>query len=435
MPNTNDILKLLNIHDKNIYVDENCLNKEIIKGVECNVIDSTLTYTTPDMCPVCGSVNDNTIIKHGHKHSKVLIGNSINIPTYLNLNKQRYLCKSCNTTFTAFTEVVDKNCFISTQTKIKIVLDAKEKKSEKDISKDNFVSSTTVGNIIESLYPCISINTNSLPRNLSFDEFKSVKNVSGKMSFIVIDNDTGGILNILPDRRLNELTSYFYRYSKEERSKVKTISMDMYTPYITLVNKLFPNANIVTDRFHIVQLISKALNKTRIELMKKNKDNYNKLKRYWKLILKREDELDCDTYRYFTCYKGLHCESTIVTSLIELDETFYNTYNIYQRLLKAVKKKDKQLFFRVISEAPDNISEHMIKSLNTFKKMYDYISNALTFDYSNGKIEGTNNLIKTIKRISFGYRSFIKLKVRILLISNSLVTFNISKSRCLTTPT
>ncbi|HEY8364705.1 MAG TPA: transposase, partial [Haloplasmataceae bacterium] len=36
-------------------------------------------------------------------------------------------------------------------------------------------------------------------------------------------------------------------------------------------------------------------------------------------------------------------------------------------------------------------------------------------DYNNGVIEGINNKIKVIKRIAFGYRSFIHFKLRILI--------------------
>ncbi|MDE6195716.1 MAG: transposase, partial [Erysipelotrichaceae bacterium] len=42
--------------------------------------------------------------------------------------------------------------------------------------------------------------------------------------------------------------------------------------------------------------------------------------------------------------------------------------------------------------------------------------NSLEFPYSNGPIESVNTLIKVIKRIAFGYRSFSNFKTRILLI-------------------
>ena len=41
--------------------------------------------------------------------------------------------------------------------------------------------------------------------------------------------------------------------------------------------------------------------------------------------------------------------------------------------------------------------------------------NFLNYPYTNGFIEGTNNKIKVIKRIAFGYRSFYHFKARILI--------------------
>ena len=39
-------------------------------------------------------------------------------------------------------------------------------------------------------------------------------------------------------------------------------------------------------------------------------------------------------------------------------------------------------------------------------KDFDYVSNALKYEYSNQFTEGVNNFIKVLKRITFGYKSF-----------------------------
>ena len=57
------------------------------------------------------------------------------------------------------------------------------------------------------------------------------------------------------------------------------------------------------------------------------------------------------------------------------------------------------------------------------------VFNTLTYLFSNSMIEGTNNLIQVIKRLAFGYRSFIQLKTRILLISNNFVPCRFPKSK------
>lgn len=115
---------------------------------------------------------------------------------------------------------------------------------------------------------------------MCFDEFKSVKSAKGAMSFIFCDSETGRILDIVEDRRLHVLNDYFLRYSKAARNSVKTIVIDMYSPYISLVKSIFPKSKIIIDKFHIIQLFSRALNKTRIKIMNLDKDkkNYNKLK-------------------------------------------------------------------------------------------------------------------------------------------------------------
>ncbi len=56
-----------------------------------------------------------------------------------------------------------------------------------------------------------------------------------------------------------------------------------------------------------------------------------------------------------------------------------------------------------------------IKTLTLYK---DYIVNALNNCASNGRLEATNNLIKVIKRVAFGFRSLLHFKNRILIIHN-----------------
>ena len=106
---------------------------------------------------------------------------------------------------------------------------------------------------------------------------------------------------------------------------VKTICIDIYMPYIQLICEFFPNAKIITDRFHTIQLLSRSLTKTRILLMKHHKAHYNKLKRYWKLILKYRYDLDRTEFKARTCFNRWMREVDIVDYLVGIDETFKET--------------------------------------------------------------------------------------------------------------
>lgn len=83
------------------------------------------------------------------------------------------------------------------------------------------------------------------------------------------------------------IRNHFLRYSSQVRSRVKVITMDMFSRYYDIARKLFPNAKIVLDRFHIVQHLSQAMNRLRIQVMNRfdrKSHEYKALKRYWKLI-------------------------------------------------------------------------------------------------------------------------------------------------------
>ena len=250
------ILNLINLIDENISFDEKFCSEEKISDRKVKVFNGCLSYK-PGACYHCGHVFDGDIIKHGFKTSLIKLPSISGFCAYLRLRKQRYFCRHCNSTFTLKTNIVNKFCFISNNTKLSIALNAKDKISEKDIAKSHNVSHSTVNRIIDSFYLHYKPRYNYLPRHLCFDEFKSVKSAAGAMSFIFCDSDTGTIIDIVEDRRLHVLKGYFLRYSKEARRAVKTIVIDMYSPYISLIKSVFPNAKIIIDKFHIVQLFSR----------------------------------------------------------------------------------------------------------------------------------------------------------------------------------
>ena len=104
-----------------------------------------------------------------------------------------------------------------------------------------------------------------------------------------------------------------------------------------------------------------------------------------------------------------------------LDSELKATYELYQSLLTALNRKDPDAFLQACLNPDPLISKPMNTAIQSLVERKEAVINALTYSFSNGMIEGTNNLIKVIKRLAFGYRSFIQFKTRILLISNTLV--------------
>ena len=135
-------------------------------------------------------------------------------------------------------------------------------------------------------------------------------------------------IDIIENRRLISLQAYFKCYTKEARSRVKHIVLDMYALYMSLIKDLFPHAKIVLDKFYLVQHLSRALNKTRIPFMKQFKKHSRKFKRYSRLFLKSHTLLNTTTYHSVYSFKQPMREIDILNFLLDLSPELKATYDL-----------------------------------------------------------------------------------------------------------
>ncbi len=240
------------------------------------------------------------------------------------------------------------------------------------------------------------------------------------MSFIAQDFDSRRILAILDGRTQATIRNHFLRYSRQVRSRVKIITMDMFSPYYDIARQLFPSAKIVLDRFHIVQHLSWAMRRVRVQIMKqfeRKSHEYRALKRYWKLI--QQDSRKLSDKRFYRPTFRLHLTNQeILEKLLSYSQELREHYKLYQLLLFHFQVKQAEHFFGLIEETISCVNPIFQTIFKTFLKDKDKIMNALELPYSNAKLEATSNLIKVIKRNAFGFRNFENFKKRILIALN-----------------
>ena len=414
------IRNILEIKDENIQI-ENKTTEEIYSDTKSIMFYGTLTYT-PKGCMNCGIVNEShaDIVKNGTKTSTIKLGQFNFKPVLLKLKKQRFMCKHCETTFSAQTSLVDRNCFISNPLKALIAMELVEEQSMTLIAKHLNVSVSTVIRELVKAGEALRPTKDHLPVHLGFDEFKSVKRVSGAMSFIFIDNITHEVIDIVENRQQQYLFEYFMRFSYEARKKVQTVTIDMYSPYIGVINNCFPNAKIIIDRFHIVQHLNRCLNQMRIKTMNElryvQERDYRKLKKQWKLVLKNTADLDYDNYFTHRLYDGMVSEYTMANYLIELSPQLRDTYELVNNLKSAIRHHHFDRFEQLLQDSKKRTYPRKVRTvLQTLEKYIEPIEQSLIYTLSNGPIEGINNKIKNIKRSGYGYRNFNNLRSRALL--------------------
>lgn len=73
------------------------------------------------------------------------------------------------------------------------------------------------------------------------------------------------------------------------------------------------------------------------------------------------------------------------------------------------------MFRKWLDDAESSTIKEFKKPIKTLRQWHEYISNSFKLNLSNGPVEGKNNLIKTLKRISFGFKNLNNFRARILL--------------------
>ncbi|MEJ8776621.1 transposase [Pseudogracilibacillus sp. ICA-222130] len=88
------------------------------------------------------------------------------------------------------------------------------------------------------------------------------------MAFEYVNAETGDIIDILERRDAQTIKEHFIRnYHLKDLKRVETLTIDMNAGYVNVIKEIFPQVKIIIDRFHIVQLISRSMNQTRVHIM------------------------------------------------------------------------------------------------------------------------------------------------------------------------
>jgi len=381
------------------------------------------------VCPHCGVISEERAV-HAYNTSDVLLTPTGHRPRVLRLTKPKLICSDCKCLFTPHPYFVEAGAQIASTVKASILLDFKVKMAMKDVAKRYFVSPATCWKIVDQIP--LKQRFGSLPEVLLFDEFKATQNVDNGLAFVYSDGLTHDIIDIVESRKQRDLMAYFAKFPRMIRAQVKTIVMDMNANYPALL-ALFPNAKLVIDGFHVIQQLSRAFNKLRIQEMNRMRyiDNgkiYRKLKKYWRNLLKWNGKVNYQNPKPFPLFHGQWLsEGAVIDTLLSSSKILQEAYDVYQDCLEAFQNRKPEAFFNAIKQMPNALPKAFKKSCRYLLRHQPAISRGILSDFSNGPLEGKNNLSKLIKRIAFGFGRFDHLRKRILL--QQLLSKRNAKSR------
>lgn len=365
----------------------------------------------------CDKCHHSGLVRNGYYKSIVKMpSDDANDPVFLVIKKQRLLCKKCGHSMMAdVSGIVRKYCQISNRTRNKVMMSLQDDRTLACIAKDNGISPSTIGRWLDNHPSLYRVFPSHLPNHIAFDE---VRGVHRQLHFICIDGaNDHEIIKILPNRYQRTIINFFNRLPLTERLKVRTVSVDLNSYYQNIVTQLFPNAEIIIDRFHIISMFTRAFNQYRAQLMRtypKNSLNYRLLKFSWRLYLKDMREVDDHQEYYDPHLRTVVTQSERIYEGLALDTQLNNSYTMMQDVMYCLKTHAQDRLIDVMYQSL-HVCPQMKIVLNTVKQNLAIILNATRFPYSKGPLENTNRMIKQIQRTAFGMSNFNHLVARIRL--------------------
>lgn len=244
-----DILQLFSISDSDIIISD------YSELGNCKYITVEKKPGDTHTCPECGcNMRSKGIYARKVKHSVLQgIGNLM-----INLRQKKWHCPNCNHYERDSFGFVEPYKQTTTLMPYMIINELKDiNMTATEVALRYNVSDTYVHNTFMRY-----VNLPRLPLTdiIAIDEVYLNFDHKNRYALVIMDFRTSQILDILPNRNKDTLTSYFNSISKDERDAVKYIVSDMYNAYLNLPRSFFKNAISIVDSFHVIQWINNKIN-------------------------------------------------------------------------------------------------------------------------------------------------------------------------------
>lgn len=257
----------------------------------------------------------------------------------------------------------------------------------------------TVGTILERVYkrhrpedPLIGLT------HIGVDEVSYRK--GHRYLTLVSNHKTRRIIWAKEGKNAETFAAFFEELGPQRCKAIKLVSMDMSEAYIQTVRRHVPKAQIVFDRFHVQRLVGDALDQTRREEWRRQKEvegdeakeikgmRWPLLKNPWNLTSIESDrlsELSRENARLYRAYL--------------LKESFAGILDRRQPNVASVKLREW------LSWASRSRLPGFVKAARTIRRHLEDIVAYIRFRFTNAVAEGLNNKVRLLTRRAYGFHS------------------------------
>lgn len=342
-------------------------------------------------CNYCGSLTDEL-----HQTNSVLV-RDLSISgqmVYLKVPRRKFYCKDCQRFFTENLEFMEARRKYTVRYE-EYIYGRVNVSSVEQVGREESLSWDQVNGIYQRQCEAKKKDWQGV-KHLGMDEIAKRK---GHQNFVTVlgDIEKGELIEVIDSHQQDKIIEVLMEKELEVREGVEQVSVDMWGGFPKVIEKVFPNAVIVTDRFHVMKAVNKELNKIR----KQTKLNVKIKGEKWLLLKNKEDLKEEELEKLELVLK----QSARLRKAYEYKELFREIYE------KVNDKEEGRLKF---IEWLENAKSIYTDVISTIRKNLDSICNYFLSRTTNGAMEGINNRLKLIKRQAYGFMNFDNMRNRFL---------------------
>lgn len=372
-------------------------------------------------CPYCGSSH----IHQNRIYTRTIKGVPLNphYDTFIKADVRSFECQGCRHVFTEEVPFAYPGTRI-TENMAAWIKEMLTFSSVSAISRMLHVDWNTVKGIHKELVKSTlrerrqrQIRENYRPRYLGVDEFAIHKGHS--YATVVMDLETGEVLWAGKDRTIESFGRFFDEIEPELLEQVEAVAMDMNASYNRVFRQRMPGVRIVYDRYHMEANYSRdVMGAVRLEAARECrmrsydedlsreeqmmlKAEYSMIKKSrWRLLRKDLGEMDEDG--------SWTCSDSCLQEILDRHQDIALCYAMKQELSSLYSISDPDEAEKRWKAWFDAASASGIPALERFarnkrERLPGLIAYA-SFPITTSRVEGTNNKIKVLKRIAYGFR-------------------------------
>lgn len=211
---------------------------------------------------------------------------------------------------------------------------------------------------------------------------------------VLTDIENGRVLEVEHGRTIKATTKVIDKtFNAEQLSQIQVAVSDMWDAYLTVTKEKLPQAEKVIDRFHLIKYLNEAIDKTRKQELKTERELLANSKY---TLLKNLENLNEKQRLQFEVINKANLRTAHV---------WRAKANFKEMIFQPDKAHAMLMLQKWLIQVRTTTLYHLLKVADTFEKHFMPVANALWSKYSNAIAERFNAAIQEVKSIGKGFRT------------------------------